>query len=250
MIDIHTHILFGVDDGSKNIEMSLKMARIAYNSGVDTIIATPHCMPGIYNNFAGEKLEKRFNILKEALSDYGIPIHLRKGMEVLVTNKTEQLLEEKKLWTLNGSHYLLVEFSFDEEPLYCYEALEKIRKKGYIPVIAHPCRYYFVQADPQIVYDWYKKGYGIQINKGSLLGSFGRKEYECANRLLRHGLVSCVASDTHRSDKRTPDMEEVHDLLYSRYGGEYTYMLLEENPRRILKDRALVGYEPVSFIEE
>ena len=97
MIDIHTHILFGVDDGSKNLEMSLKMARIAYESGVDTIIATPHCMPGIYNNYASEKLEHRFQILKEALADYGIPIHLRKGMEVLATDRTEKLLDEKNI---------------------------------------------------------------------------------------------------------------------------------------------------------
>ena len=73
MIDIHSHILYGVDDGSRNIEMSLKMARIAYESGVDTIIATPHCMPGMYNNTAGEKLENRFQTLKEALQDYGVP---------------------------------------------------------------------------------------------------------------------------------------------------------------------------------
>ena len=250
MIDIHTHILFGVDDGSKNLEMSLKMARIAYESGVDTIIATPHCMPGIYNNYASEKLEHRFQILKEALADYGIPIHLRKGMEVLATDRTEKLLDEKKLWTLNGSNYLLVEFSFDEDPMYCNKVLEKIRKKGFLPVIAHPCRYYFVQSDPQIVYDWYLKGYGIQINKGSLLGSFGKKEHDCANRLLRHGLVSCVASDTHRPDTRTPEMGEVRRYLFERYGKEYSYMLLEENPSRILRNKALVGYKPISFIEE
>lgn len=250
MIDIHTHILFDVDDGSKSLEMSLQMVRMAYESGVDTIIATPHCMPGVYNNYAGEKLEKRFKILREAAGDYGIPVHLRKGMEVLVTEKTEELIDDKKLWTLNDSHYLLVEFSFDEDPAYCMQSLEKIRKKGYIPIIAHPCRYYFVQDYPQIVYEWYQKGYGIQINKGSLLGSLGKKEQKCANRLLRHGLVSCVASDAHRSNRRTSRMDEVRDLLHDKYGGEYAYMLLDENPRRILKDRPLVGLDPISFIEE
>ena len=250
MIDIHTHILPGVDDGSKSIEMSLKMAAAAYESGVKTIVCTPHCMPGIYSNYASEKLENVYIRLKEAVRHTGIPVSLKKGMEILVTEKTEKLLDEKKLWSLNDSHYLLVEFSFDEDPRYCYQALEKIRNKGYIPIIAHPCRYYFVQEAPQIVYDWYRKGYGIQVNKGSLLGSFGRKELDCANRLLRHGVVTCVASDAHRIDKRTPAMDEVQKYLHNRYGGEYTYMLLEENPGRILHDRKLVGYEPVSFIEE
>ena len=250
MIDIHTHILFGVDDGSKNLEMSLKMAKIAYESGVNTIVATPHCMPGIYSNYASEKLEKRFKELKEAIADYGIPVHLRKGMEILVTEKIEKLLEEKKVWTLNDSNYLLVEFSFDEDPMYCNKALGEIHRKGYIPVVAHPSRYYFVQENPQIVYDWYVSGYGIQINKGSLLGSFGKREHDCANRLLRHGLVTCVASDTHRPDTRTPDMKEVWRYLVERYGKEYSYMLLHENPKRILRDLPLVGYDPVSFIED
>ena len=249
MIDIHTHILFGVDDGSKNLEMSIDMIKEAYESGVDTIVATPHCMPGIYNNYAGEKLEKRYRILKEATADAGIPIHLRKGMEILMTEKTEELIEEKKVWSINDSHYLLVEFSFDENPDYCNKALKMIREKGYIPVIAHPCRYYFVQEYPQIVYNWYLEGYGIQVNKGSLLGSFGKKEKRCADRLLRHGLVSCVASDAHRIDSRTVRMDEVRVYLKERYGHEYAYMLLNENPMRILKDRALVGYKPISFEE-
>lgn len=250
MIDIHTHILPGVDDGSRNIEMSLKMAAAAYESGVDTMVCTPHCMPGVYSNYASEKLEKSFIHLKEAVRGTGIPVSLKKGMEVLLTERTEKMLAEKKFWTLNDSHYLLVEFSFDEDPAYCYKALEKVKENGYIPIIAHPCRYYFVQQGPQIVYDWYQKGYGIQINKGSLLGSFGKKEKDCAGRLLRHCLVTCVASDTHRSDKRTPAMDEVKKYLQERYGREYTHMLLSENPERILHDRKLVGYEPVSFIEE
>ncbi|MDO4413657.1 MAG: hypothetical protein Q4C20_01125 [Erysipelotrichaceae bacterium] len=249
MIDIHTHILFGIDDGSKSLEMSLKMAKMAYESGVDTIVATPHCMPGMYNNYAGEKLQNRFDLLKQAIYDYGIPVHLRKGMEVLVTEKIEKLLDENKLWTLNGTHYLLVEFSFDEDPVFCRDSLKKIKEKGYIPVVAHPCRYYFVQRYPQIVYDWYQAGYGIQVNKGSILGMFGKKEQNCVHRLLRHRVVSCAASDAHRLDRRTPRMDEVRDLLYDRYGGEYSYMLLDENPKRILRDRSLVGYDPVSFEE-
>ena len=250
MIDIHTHILPGVDDGSKSIEMSLEMARQAVQTGVDTIICTPHCMPGIYNNYASESLEETFQMLRQVFREAGLPVHLRKGMEVMAVRNIGELIEQKKVWTLNGSDYLLTEFSFDEDPAYCDEALQEISDKGYTPVIAHPARYYFVQEDPQIVYNWYQKGYGIQLNKGSLLGSFGRREKATADRLMRHGLVTCVASDAHRSNTRTTRMEELQEYLEERYGAEYMYMLTEENPQRILDNRCLVGYEPIPFDED
>lgn len=250
MIDIHTHILPGVDDGSKSIEMSLEMARQAVETGVDTVICTPHCMPGIYNNYASGSLEERFQLLRQALHETGIPLHIRKGMEVLAVREIGDLLEDKKLWTLNDSKYLLTEFSFDENPEYCDEALEEIIGKGYVPIVAHPERYYFVQESPQIVYEWYQKGYGIQLNKGSLLGNFGRREKATGDRLLRHGLVTCVASDAHRSNTRTIRMEELQEYLAERYGEEYMYMLTEENPVRILENRRLVGYDPVPFEED
>ena len=250
MIDIHTHVLPGVDDGSKSIEMSLEMVRMAYETGVDTIVCTPHCMLGIYNNYASDQLEGKFLLLKEAVYESGIPVHIKKGMEVLLSSDFEELIENKKVWTLNSSDYLLVEFSFDESPEYCDEALEKITEKGYTPIIAHPSRYYFVQDNPQIVYNWYQKGYGIQVNKGSLLGSFGRREKETANRLIRHGVVTCVASDAHRSNIRTTRMEELQDYLADRYGEEYMYMLMEENPSRILDNKRMVGYDPLPFDED
>lgn len=250
MIDIHTHVLPGVDDGSKSMEMSLDMIRMAFESGVDTIVCTPHCMPGIYNNFASDQLEGKFLLLKEAVYESGIPVHIKKGMEVLVPNNIEELIDEKKVWTINDSDYLLVEFSFDEDPEYCTESLKKISDNGYTPIIAHPSRYYFVQDNPQIVYDWYQEGYGIQVNKGSLLGQFGRREKETANRLIRHGLVSCVASDAHRNKVRTTRMDELQDYLADRFGEEYMYMLTEENPGRILENKRLVGYDPLPFDED
>ena len=249
MIDIHSHILFGVDDGSKNLEMSLDMLRQAYESGTNTIVATPHCMPGIYNNYVSDRLKDRFEELRDAAHYRGIPIHVRRGMEVLGVPNIEKLIDEKKLWTINRSHYLLVEFSFDEDSEYCTDLLKKIRKKGYTPIVAHPSRYYFVQNDPQIVYDWYIDGCGIQVNKGSLLGNFGKKEQITAVRLLRHGVVSCVASDGHRNNMRTVRMDEVLSYLSEMFRMDYTYMLTEENPGRILDNKPLVGYDPIPFEE-
>ena len=247
MIDIHSHIFPGVDDGSNSFEKTLAMLEMAYESGVSTIVATPHCMPGIYNNIVSDKLKEKWNRFHDRIYKYEIPVHIRRGMEVMLTDETLELIHRKRVWSLNGSRYLLVEFAFDEDPEFCEEALKKVKEYGYVPVVAHPSRYYFVQSWPQIVYDWYMMGCAIQVNKGSLLGKFGRKEYNTAHSLLRHGLVTCVASDAHGVRERTTRLDELYEMLNERYGEDYAYMLTQENPSRILGDSTLVGYEPVPY---
>lgn len=247
MIDIHTHILHHVDDGSKNLKMSLEMVELSYRRGVEALAVTPHCMPGVYGNIANDYLHEKWRILYNAVKEAGIPVHLRKGMEVLISDRSMNLIHERKIWTLNNSDYLLVEFVFDEDPIWCAEKLKEVRKEGYIPIIAHPERYYFVQNDPQIVYDWHQKGYGIQLNQESLLGMFGKKEKNTADSLLRHNVVTCVASDCHRPDRREPGMKEVYSYLNNHYGNEYAHMLVDSNPLRILNNRDMVGYKPISY---
>ena len=247
MIDIHTHVMPGVDDGAKNMRMALEMIAKSYDEGVDTVIATPHCMPGVYNNIFNESLARKWNILYATVKEAGIPVHLRKGMEVLISERSMKLIREKKVWTLNNSDYLLVEFAFDEDPVWCTEKLKEVAEEGYIPIIAHPERYDFVQRHRDIVYDWYCEGYGIQVNKESLLGQFGRREKQTADSLLRHNIVTCVASDAHRVDRRTPGMKDVFEYLNDTYGGEYTHMLTKANPARIVNGKPMVGYKPIPY---
>ena len=96
MIDIHTHVMPGVDDGAKNMRMALEMIGKSYEEGVDTIIATPHCMPGVYNNIVNDSLAKKWNTLYQTVKEEGIPVHLRKGMEVLINDRSMRLIKEKK----------------------------------------------------------------------------------------------------------------------------------------------------------
>lgn len=247
MIDIHSHILPGVDDGSENFEKTLAMLEMACESGVSTIVATPHCMPGVYNNVVSEKLEDKWERFIARITPYEFPLRICRGMEVMLTDETLRLIRNKTVWPLNDSRYLLVEFAFDEDPEFCRKALKKVMEYGYVPVVAHPSRYYFVQSWPQIVYDWYMMGCAIQVNKGSLLGRFGRKEYNIAHSLLEHGLVTCVASDAHGARQRTTRMNELWEMLAERYGENYAYMLMQENPARILNNSTLVGYEPIAY---
>ena len=140
-----------------------------------------------------------------------------------------------------------MEFGFREDPDFCRWVLHRCVEQGFRPVIAHPERYFFVQEDPSIAYDWCTAGYALQLNKGSVLGRFGPEAGGMAELLLQHGLAACVASDAHSPFQRSTHMAELREFLLEEYGDSYTRLLLEENPARILSGQELLGYEPIPF---
>jgi len=247
MIDIHMHIIPGIDDGAADYDDSLRMASMSYESGVHHIVTTSHCYPGYYDNYAGESMDKKWEKLAERIQIERIPVRLYKGMEIMASDRLKDDLINRKVWTINDTDYFLVEFEFDEKPSFCAKILSECKTAGFKPVIAHPERYFFVQNNPGIVYDWYREGYGIQINKGSLLKQFGHKERDTAESLLRHHVVSCVASDAHNYSSRNPSFGRLFSYLRDNFGKEYAYLLTRENPGRILSGRRLVGYEPLEY---
>ena len=249
MIDIHSHILPGIDDGSQTMESSMELLMIAADSGVTGIVATPHCnIPDEYENYAGAEMDRLWERFQKEADRSGVQIDLYRGMEVFATPELPALLRDKRVWTLNDTSYFLTEFSFTEDPRFCRQVLYECLEAGFRPVIAHPERYLFVQDDPQIAFDWCVSGCALQLNKGSLLGRFGREPYFTAGLLMEHGLAACVASDAHSPYQRSTHMKEIRDMLLETAGESYMRLLLEENPRRILAGKDLLGYEPVSFI--
>lgn len=248
MIDIHTHVLPGVDDGAQTMEDSLELLAQAADSGVRTLVATPHCnIPDEFDNYAGPELESLFQRLDRAREEAGIPLRLCRGMEVFATEELPELLRDGRVWTLNGTRYFLMEFAFSEDPDFCRRILRRCAREGFSPIIAHPERYFFVQEDPDIAFEWCISGYGLQLNKGSILGRFGPETRRCAQLLLEHGLAACVASDAHAPFQRSTHMGEIFEYLIEEYGTDYCRLLLEENPSRILSGRDLLGFEPISF---
>lgn len=248
MIDIHTHVLPGIDDGASSMDEALELLMMAENSGVKTLVTTPHCnIPGEFDNYVSEDLERLWRHLAAEAERTGIGLRLCRGMEVFATDDLPELLSAGRVWTLNGTRYFLVEFDFGEEPDYCHLILQKCRERGFQPIIAHPERYYFLQEDPEIAYEWCRLGYGLQLNKGSLLGRFGQQTGETAHLLMDHGLAACVASDAHSPYLRSTHMGEIRDYLTDEYGEDYARLLLEENPSRILTGKQLLGYEPLPF---
>ena len=159
--------------------------------------------------------------------------------EVFVTEELPDLLWQKKVCTLNNTKYLLLEFDFGEPLFWCRKMLQNVTDMGYIPVIAHPERYDELQQAPWKVEEWLDMGCHIQVNKGSVLGRFGKSIARSADYLMKHNLVACVASDAHGCRQRTTDMRELQRYLTEIYSEEYARMVLWENPAKICRGQAL-----------
>lgn len=251
MIDIHAHILPGLDDGASDIYDTLEMVKMAADSGVRAIVATPHCnVPGMYENYYDEEYADVFRYVRRAVKEERIPVQILPGMEVYATYDLPKRIEERKIMSLNQSAYMLMEFPFEAEADFADAILKKLRSMGVRPVVAHAERYEFVQDDPQTVYEWRKNGVLVQVNKGSFLGRFGRHARKTAYQLLDHNLVSVVASDAHSPFKRTPYMMDAYEELSGQYPEEYLRILFKENPRRICENRPTIRFELRPFEDD
>lgn len=243
VIDIHCHILPDFDDGASDLSESLAMVRSAVNCGVTAIVATPH--------FRGEReslqqlnrLVSRYRQLAQAIAQAELPLRLYPGAEILCLPGTVEMAQRRELPTLGNTQYLLTEFFFDESLRFMEGTLDGISRCGYTPVVAHPERYEAIQRDPRVIEEWFRRGYVIQLNKGSVLGAFGRRPQQAAQWLLGGGLAHIIASDAHSSYRRTTDMGPLREMLLERYPGDYVRVLLERNPERLVRGEAMVPSE-------
>lgn len=242
MIDLHCHILPGVDDGAPDMDAALEMARMAAGSGVSTIVATPHCnLPGSDSkNYRSSYLDDQFSLLQSHIRAAQLPLTVLPGAEVLCTPEVPDLLRQGQLLTLAGSDYLLLEFFFDESLEYMDDMLQAISALGITPVIAHPERYEAVQHTPHVLQRWFYHDYIIQLNKGSILGRLGRRAQRTADWILSRGLAHVVASDAHSPEMRTPDMTQLYQYLSEVCVPEYVDILLQDNPTRILNNQPIL----------
>ena len=196
MIDIHTHIIPYVDDGSPNLETSIAMIKHELAIGVDEIIATPHHIYSRYESTV-EVIKERFNFLCEEVKKQNLPVTLYLGQEIYFTHKEDiiQMLKEGKLLTLNNTNRVLLEFSFHREPENLLEVIYNFRVNGYQVIIAHVERYEWMTY--QKVVALANEGAKIQINSDAILGYTSWKEKRFVKKLLKNNLVDYVASDTH-----------------------------------------------------
>ena len=204
MIDIHTHIIPNVDDGSHSLEESLAMIKHEIDIGVDTIIATPHHIYKRYEKSV-EEINKRFNELKEAVEKENLPIKLYLGQEICYSHREDQLamLKSGELLTLNKTNRVLLEFSFTREPEDLLDIIYNYSISGYQIIVAHVERYEWMTLDKVVALR--NEGALIQINSDAIVGKTTWKEKRFVKKLLKKGLVDFVASDTHSFRPSTLD---------------------------------------------
>ncbi len=240
MVDIHCHIMPGFDDGSDNIEESVRMARLAVEGGTTAIIATPHSnIPNSYQNYCDGDYVEKFKALKARLADEKIPLKIFPGHEIFAAENFIESIKSKKLLTLCNSDYPLVEFNFTEHSDSVFKKLQMLTAEGLIPIVAHPERYAFVAEDDSAPLKLKKIGCLLQINKGSLKGNFGRNAYMASDYIVENELADFIASDAHSPYMRTPYLADAYEIITEIHSAEYADLLLNINPSAVLQNKKI-----------
>ncbi len=241
MIDIHVHILPGVDDGPASEPESLEMCRLAAADGVETLVVTPHQRHELWANEDPAPLEEARRTLEVRLG--GTPrLHL--GAEIRVDSEFLDHLERDggtSLLPLSGSRYLLLEFPMVPLLLRPRDVVREVSLGGWRPIVAHPERIPWLAQEPGLLAALVEEGAFVQITGASLTGGMGRRPAECCEWLLDGGLVHFVASDGHNATTRPPHLAAAHRALVEGWGEAVAHRLVCENPRRVLADQPLEG---------
>lgn len=239
MIDIHSHTLWGLDDGSQDFETTLHMCKIAYESGTDVLFVTPHIVYWHSAEQLYDRRERKAEQLCEVLDDEAIDLKIVKGFEILCDDEIFNI-NYFKPYTLAGSRYILIEFDFyktdeDDVMVWC----DYLKKHGLVPIIAHPERYEFVLQDISVIGRLSDEGVLFQINAGSPLGFFGEREGVAALKMLKSGYVDFVGTDAHSDRTRNTDLASLIEDYYDYISEDYIELLTQTNPEKIINDEPI-----------
>lgn len=231
LVDLHTHILPGIDDGARTMQEALEMLRMASADGTQIMVATPHAA-----QVTPESLCAGIEGLRAAARD--IDVTILAGSEVKFSASLADDFNAGRLITIADSGYLLVEFPFSRWTSLVHTSLYALQIAGVTPVVAHAERYPSVQEDPSILVELARMGVPVQVNAGSLAGDEGEKARRTAELLLHAGLVHILASDGHRADKRRPVLRRAFDRV-AQLAGDGCVRQLQLNARMIIDGRSL-----------
>lgn len=222
MVDIHSHILPGLDDGSLSLEMSLEMARMAVRDGIHTIIATPHYNNGRYDN-EYEDILFECNQLNAELENVGIPLKVLPGQEVHVTYNLIEQIVDKKVGTLYGTRYILLELPHNSIPIYLKELLLDLDNRNLIPIIAHPERNAVLIHEPQRLNEIADAGALMQLTAKSITGGNGKSPQRLAMQMIKSHCAHFIASDAHNSTTRSVNLSEAYKVVSRVIGRGISY---------------------------
>ncbi len=235
MIDIHSHIVFGVDDGPSTIKESIRMVLEAESLGVNEIIATPHFNDLLYHT---DKTAENFSALTSRIADCDVKLHL--GHEVFINPQLLEKVEELKRKTLGKSRYILFELPFDHIPVYSGKMLYGFNVEKIIPILAHPERNRIFMKSFDTFINFIENGCLVQIDAGSTVGAYGTEAKHFAEKVLKLNLAQFVASDAHSAEDYTNWYLPAYKQVKRWTGEEYTNQLFNENPKKIVYNKPWV----------
>ena len=248
MVDIHSHILPLIDDGSHSLDESVAMLQRSVASGVHAIVATPHLFPGYYTASTQERNEA-IAALQEEANRCKLPIKILPGRECFGNLELYQYEKDvNQLTIMPGGKYLLMESPMHGIPGYVDEMITDLRAKRITPILAHAERYADVIENPNLLQNYIAQGCLIQINVGSLLGKFGKAIQRTAEILLLHRMGHIVASDMH--SRNSVALGEGFDVLAKLVGIDETKALVSERPRAVVQKRRVKRWEPLEYRPE
>ena len=240
-VDIHCHILPGVDDGSQTPEETKAMLQKAWDEGIQIMVATPH-----YHKQRGkndiELIKKQLLLTRKLAKEVNPKMQICLGMEIYYGEDVPELLKEGRVVSIRKSRYILVECSPGDEFQYILNAVRKLQMSGHTVIIAHIERYNCLRKDISNVEYLREMGAYLQVNTGSITGSYGRSVKKFLREVLKAHLVQLVGTDAHGSERRTPKMQEAYKEVVKRCGEEYADQIFGQNAKKVLRNEEIDEY--------
>lgn len=241
LIDIHTHIVPGLDDGAPNLQKAVEMAAIAARDGIKSLVATPHVMRGAFENNRTDIL-KKVQDLNLCIKVQNIKLTVLPGAEYYMEEDLPERLAAGQLLTINDTgRYLLVEFPLSIVPAASGDVFQGLISQGVTPIIAHPERNKQILKNPQVLMRFLNRGVLAQVNAGSIRGMYGKEIQECAWRLIETGAAHFVASDAHTTHTRAPVLSDIFAQVEKRLDRETAMILMCRNPWRVTRGRPILN---------
>lgn len=239
MIDLHCHLLPGIDDGAPDLATAVAMARMAAADGIEHVACTPHITPGVYEN-TGPDIERRIEQLAVELQAEGIALTLWLGADVHVDPHLVRKLSDGSVPTLAKSRYFLFEPPHHVAPPRLPALVQDLVKAGYVPIITHPERLRWIEAQYELIIRLVRLGALVQLTASSITGGFGTRPKYWSERMLDEGVVDIVATDAHSITGRPPILSVARDMLIGRLGEAEAMEMVYNRPARVLRNEPML----------
>jgi len=233
MIDFHSHIIHGIDDGARNLDMSIEMIRNAEGEGTEYICATPHFITEEFEISRSDYIRKSDELIllskKESLN-----IKILSGLEIYMHPNLPKLYSDKKIWGINDSEYLLIELPMGQFPIYTESVFYELMVLGAKPILAHPERNSQIIKNNDLATNLIKQGVLMQVNSGSIMGDYGEKAKKTAENFLKCNMIHILGSDGHNITSRKTKIKEAFTIV--KHKNQAVYNWIVENQTNIIKD--------------